>query len=412
MKITFVSNYINHHQIPISEQLYKYIGDNYRFVQTEPMEEERRAMGWGGGTDDLPWLVCSYEQPEEVQRLLDESDVVLFGGCRQEELIRKRLLDKKPVLRYSERIYKEGQWRFVTPRGLIRKYKDHTRFRKAPAYLLCAGAYVASDYHLIHAYPKKMLRFGYFTRFYRYENGDCHGKRKEHTVPVILWAGRFLDWKHPEDAVKLAEDLKAEGVAFSMIMAGGGEDEPLLKQMVREKGLGDFVRFTGFMKPEQVREYMEEADIFLFTSDHREGWGAVLNEAMNSGCAVVANEAAGASPYLVRDGENGFLYPNRDYDRLKACVKRLLADRTLRQSMGRQAYETIRDAWNPERAAMELLVLCQQIMEQAEKGRRALLAKELALPEDGPCSIAPLIRPGLWNERHLKKQGCYGVDSK
>ncbi len=41
MKITFVSNYINHHQIPMSEYLYEQLGDGYRFVQTEPMEEEQ-----------------------------------------------------------------------------------------------------------------------------------------------------------------------------------------------------------------------------------------------------------------------------------------------------------------------------------------------------------------------------------
>ena len=46
MKITFVSNYINHHQIPFSNACYGELGDGYRFIQTEPMEEERVAMGW------------------------------------------------------------------------------------------------------------------------------------------------------------------------------------------------------------------------------------------------------------------------------------------------------------------------------------------------------------------------------
>ncbi len=403
MKITFVSNYINHHQIPMSEYLYEQLGDGYRFVQTEPMEEERRAMGWGEGTGGRPWVICSYEQPDEVRQLIDESDVVIFGGCEQEELIHQRLCEKKPVLRYSERIYKEGQWRFVTPRGLVRKYQDHIRFRKGPAYLLCAGAYVASDYHLIRAYPGKMLRFGYFTRLIRYENENCHVKRADSGTPVLLWAGRLIGWKHPEDAVRLAADFKEEGLAFSLIMAGGGEQEQKLKRLAEEKGVSDRVRFTGFMSPGQVRGYMEKADIFLFTSDHREGWGAVLNEAMNSGCAVVANEAAGASPYLVKDGENGFLYPNGNYACFKERVQALLYDETLRRRLGSNAYETIRDVWNPEEAAAGLISLCKQIMERTGGGRRVPKAKELALPTEGPCSVAPLIHPGLWNERHLKK---------
>ena len=47
MQVTFVSNYINHHQIPVSNELYAQLGDSYHFVQTQPMEEERVKMGWG-----------------------------------------------------------------------------------------------------------------------------------------------------------------------------------------------------------------------------------------------------------------------------------------------------------------------------------------------------------------------------
>ena len=48
---------------------------------------------------------------------------------------------------------------------------------------------------------------------------------------------------------------------------------------------------------------MEKSHIHLFTSNHLEGWGAVVNEAMNSGCAVVANREAGAVPYLIEHGK-------------------------------------------------------------------------------------------------------------
>jgi hypothetical protein len=47
VKAVFISNYINHHQIPFSNALYEQLGDDYHFIQTEPMEEERIAMGWG-----------------------------------------------------------------------------------------------------------------------------------------------------------------------------------------------------------------------------------------------------------------------------------------------------------------------------------------------------------------------------
>ena len=45
---------------------------------------------------------------------------------------------------------------------------------------------------------------------------------------------------------------------------------------------------------------MEESEIYLVTSDRKEGWGAVVNEAMNSGCAVVADHMIGAAPWMIR----------------------------------------------------------------------------------------------------------------
>ena len=128
MKLTFVSNYINHHQIPLSNVLYEKLGDDYAFIQTEPMEEERIKMGWGGDFDSIPYLKKYYENGLECKKLIMESDIVVFGGCEDESIIEDRLHAEKPVIRYSERLYKEGQWKCVSPRGLKKKYHDHTRY--------------------------------------------------------------------------------------------------------------------------------------------------------------------------------------------------------------------------------------------------------------------------------------------
>ena len=79
MKLTFVTNYINHHQIPLSNELYGKLGNDYTFIQTEPMEEERIRMGWGGNFDKLPYLKKYYEDEFECKKLIITSDVVVFG---------------------------------------------------------------------------------------------------------------------------------------------------------------------------------------------------------------------------------------------------------------------------------------------------------------------------------------------
>ncbi len=385
MKLTFVSNYINHHQIPVSSALYGKLGAAYHFIQTMQMEKERQDMGWSVEYDSLPWLKCWYEEPEICKELVRDSDVVVFGGVEDESYIQERLALGTPVIRYSERLYREGQWKAISPRGLVRKYKDHTRYRGKEVYLLCSGAYVASDFHIVRAYPEKMFKWGYFTELKTYEIERLLAEKPgaDGDMVEILFAGRFLPLKHPEYALLLARALKAEGVAFHLTMAGGGElEESLRKQVVRD-GLTDAVTFTGYQSPKQVRDLMERADIFLMTSNYLEGWGAVLNEAMNSGCAVVADAAIGAVPFLLRHEKNGMVYRDGDADEFLHYGLQLAKEAHLRRHLGRNAYDTIVSLWNPAYAAESLLAFAEGIVH-----------KKLVINQEGPLSRASILAPG------------------
>ena len=154
---------------------------------------------------------------------------------------------------------------------------------------------------------------------------------------MILWVGRFLDWKHPDDALQVAKRLKAEGYAFTMNIIGTGELEQKLKVMIEQYQLNDCVHMLGSMPPERAREYMESSQIFLFTSDRNEGWGAVLNESMNSGCAVVASDAIGSVPYLMQDSENGLIYKSGDVNMLFEKVKWLLDNQSFAKKYGKKS---------------------------------------------------------------------------
>ena len=365
MKITFVSNYINHHQIPVSNVMYEFLSENYTFVQTEPMEEERLQMGWNSDVEKIPYLKKFYEEEEDCRRLISESDVVIFGGTEREELIEKRLEEGKPVIRYSERLYKEGQWKWISPRGLKKKYHDHTRFSEFPVYLLCSGAYVSDDFHLIRAYEGKRFAWGYFPEFLPFTKEEIDARmqmRKSREVTEILWAGRMIDWKHPESCIPVARYLKEQGKPFHITIIGDGDQRPVVEDAVLREGLSEYFTFTGSKKPEEVREAMNDADIFLFTSDYKEGWGAVLNEAMNAGCAVVASHAIGAVPTLLTHNMNGLIYKSGDTDELAVLTKELVENPEMRIRLGENAYHTLESEWNHRVAGERLYHLCEQIL--------------------------------------------------
>lgn len=398
MTLTFVSNYINHHQIPVSNELYRLLGENYVFIQTEPVEEERLQMGWQDESGKLPYLRLFYEEPENCKRLISDSDVVVFGGTDEENYIKPRLAAGKLVLRYSERIYKSGQWKAISPRGLKKKYEDHIRYRKAPVYLLCAGGYVASDFRLICAYPDKMLKWGYFPATKHFDKEALLGKHKEGKVS-LMWAGRFLDWKHPELPVLLASYLKEKGYAFHLSMVGGGEMEKEIRQMILKKDLKKEVTLCGYLQPAQVREMMEQTQVYLFTSDYKEGWGAVLNEAMNSGCAVLASHAIGAAPFLVQHRKNGMLFKSGSLKDMEEKAELLLKSPGERRRLGEAAYGTIIREWNAETAADRLVNLAERLItgesrESTEKQRVIVQSIEKLAYTEGVLSGAEVIAPG------------------
>ena len=404
-QLVFVSNYINHHQIPFCNALYNVLGENFCFIQTEPMEQERVKMGWNEKTE-LPYVKYFYEQPE-CRQWIFECKVMLFGGSDDEEYVAPRLKAGLPVIRYSERLYKTGQWKAVSPRGLMKKFKDHTRYRKSQVYLLCAGAYVPSDFHIVRAYPGKMFRWGYFPEFQPYEieqllNGkgwcaedaDRPDTVSSEKTPYLLWAARFIDWKHPQLPIRMAARLKESGCRFHMDIIGGGELAEEVNSLVKELGVEDCVSLLGFRKPQEVRSYMEKADIYLVTSDREEGWGAGVNEAMNSGCAVVGNHMIGAVPYLIDPEKNGRIYHDKNENMLFEQLYELCNDRNLCRSLGREAYRTIAREWNPQTAAERFLTLLGQLgldMDSLEESPAAAAGGNTPVIQTGPCSPAPVI---------------------
>mgnify|MGYP005771868185 FL=1 len=392
MKTVFISNYINHHQIPFSDALYERLGSDYTFIQTEPMEEERVKMGWGLDPEKIPYVRFSDREEGECRRRIEEADLVLAGWTRRTDLFLPRLSSDRLTFRISERIYREGQWKAVSPRGLAAKYREHVKFRNRPVWLLCAGAYVASDFSLIGAYPGKKLKFGYFPKLRLYEEDRLFaGKRGD--VIQMIWAGRMIPLKHPEYVVRLAKELDDMGMRFLIHFVGSGPMEGELKAEIARMGLASRFCLYGFLKPDEVRDLMERCSIHLFTSNYLEGWGTVVNEAMNSGCCTVANARAGAVPFLVRDGENGLTWEDGSYEGFARKVKEAVKDPEAVERMGRAAWRTIAEEWNAQRAAEA----CLEFYEGWKAGCPAAFAS-------GPLSRAPVLS-ARWKYDEGKLEG-------
>ena len=359
--------------MPFCKALQRMLGEDYHFVATDVMPETQRNLGYADLYPEAPFALNDFG--EQSLSTVRESDVLILGSA-PEHFLRTHLNAGKLAFRYSERPLKKGlELKKYLPRLIL--WRRRNPMSKS-LYLLCASAYAARDYARFGLFRNRCYKWGYFPEALQYTAEELFS-RKQNAVPTLLWVGRLIDWKHPDDALSVARQLKAAGYAFRLNIIGIGQMEDSLRADVAAQNLEDCVSLLGSMPPEDVRKHMENANIFLFTSDRQEGWGAVLNESMNSGCAVVASDAAGAVPYLVKDGENGLIYSSGDTDMLYEKVKALLDHPEQQRVLGEAAYRTITELWNADVAAERFLQLSQ-----------AILAGD-AHPDlfpDGPCSRA------------------------
>ena len=377
MKLVFLSNYYNHHQAPFCEAMYEHLGSDFSFIQTEEMEAERSNMGWG--EENIPSFVRkSYVNrlaEIECNNLIEKADVVIIGSA-PDHLVRNRIRSGKLVLRYSERQLKKGLELWKYPYRYIKWHKQNPS--RANIYMLCASAYASSDYAKFGLFKNRCYKWGYFPAVKRYDDIDQLLELKH--PASILWVARLIELKHPELPILVAKRLKDANYSFKMKLIGNGVLEGKIKNLIHVYGLDDCVEMLGIMKPEQVRDYMEKSQIFLFTSDRNEGWGAVLNEAMNSACAVVVSNAIGAAPFLI-NGENGIMYKDGDFESLYSNVKLLLDTPKRSTCLGKKAYETMISEWNAEIASERLLLLVDDLLENKISHRYS----------HGPCSKADCI---------------------
>ena len=361
MKISFFSNFLNDHQMPLCQEFLKDSQIDFVFVAFEPIAKERLDLGFKDMNKNN-FVLRVYDGENEAKmamKLCMESDIVILGSA-PEKYIKERMKKGLLTFRYSERIYKKGLYHFFSPRAMFNLYRNHRKFSNKPLYLLCASAFTSMDFARSGAYKNKAYKWGYFPEVKKYENINTVIENKKQNT--LLWAGRFIDWKHPEKAIEVTRRLKAEGYVFALNMIGSGAREDDIKALISKYSLQDCVCILGSMSPEKVREYMESSQIFLFTSDRNEGWGAVLNESMNSGCAVVASSAIGSVSFLIKDGENGLIYRDDDLDDLYNKVKYLLDNPEKSKCFGEEAYKTLCEEWNAENAAKRFIDLAQAII--------------------------------------------------
>lgn len=328
MKIVFVSNFLNHHQIPFCEELMQKV-DEFYFVATE----NGSSQGYQK-TETRDYLIDYNTDKDKCESEVLSADAVIFGAC-PDELVELRMKENKLSFIYSERIFKKGFLHCIIPRNIKMLKKRYLSHKNKNLYVLAASAFLAYDLSSLGFPVNKIFKWGYFP--------ECNvtDDVTEKQPNTILYVGRLLVLKHVETIIETAKLLKKDGFDFKACIVGEGPEKENLIALRDKYRLEKYVEFVDSKTHEEVLEIMQKSSIYMFTSDYNEGWGAVLNESMACGCAVVASSAIGSVPFLIQHNENGMIYKYGNHKNAYRVVKELLVDNEKTITLGAKAKESI-----------------------------------------------------------------------
>lgn len=167
---------------------------------------------------------------------------------------------------------------------------------------------------------------------------------------TILFVGQFEERKGIDDL--LAAFSRLDEAEIRLELVGNGSLEAHIQEIAAQDPR---IEVVGYVPQEDLPSRLARAKCLVLpsitTATQREPWGLVVNEAMHAGLPVITTESVGAAAGgLVRDGENGFIVPERDPVRLGAALNSVASDPELATRLGRQGRADV-SAFNYDRMA-------------------------------------------------------------
>lgn len=187
---------------------------------------------------------------------------------------------------------------------------------------------------------------------------------------VLLYVGRIAKEKNMSVLFEATALVFASDPHARLWLVGDGPYREQCSQMARELGIGDRVKFVGFIPREEVDAYYAASDLFVFSS-LTETQGLVVNEAMSYGLPAVVVNGGGAGASVV-DDVNGLLVRN-DSEQMAESILTILNDEQLAAKLSDGALRTGREYSVASMAERAVDVYRSVIQDGSVTGSRAAL---------------------------------------
>jgi len=192
--------------------------------------------------------------------------------------------------------------------------------------------------------------------------------------PTVLLYTRFLEFRL-ERLIQVMEELARRSPELRFLYVGQslGEEEARFREAVARRGLGDRVRWEGWVEPERLPEVLRSGHLALYPMDddliNRAKCPMKLIDLLAAGLPVVA-DAVGQVPEYIRHGETGWLVPPGDVAAMVEAAWQLLQDPERAWRIGENARRAIAAAhgWEHRLPTLEAAYGAALVRARGEKG--------------------------------------------
>ena len=175
----------------------------------------------------------------------------------------------------------------------------------------------------------------------------------------LIHVGRLVGWKRVDLLIRMIAQLRnGEFPDADLLVIGYGPSEDEWKALAKELGVLEAVQFVGGVyDPDELAHYYSTSSIYVLA-----GMGGVsINEAMCFGMPIVCSRCDGTEKFLVREGINGLFFREESLQDLIQKTSLILRDKGLRNSMGVNSLNIIKNELNTEIHVNNYINLFQSI---------------------------------------------------
>ncbi len=190
----------------------------------------------------------------------------------------------------------------------------------------------------------------------------------------ILSVGSLLERKGFDTLIEACGILRDRGIEFECTIAGGGAIEQALKVKTNNLKLTTKIKFTGYITQEKLIPLYRLADAFTLPVRLDIHWGIpnVLIEAMATKVPVITTNLSSISE-LVKDGENGFIVPERNPEALADKLLMLASDVNLQTRIGKAGYVAVAHKFDLKNNSENLVKLFDKQLKSKVRRQRAAI---------------------------------------